>query len=338
MLHPPNHKQATRQLALLRLLSTGGFHSGTDLSRLLACSRASVWQDIQAWQARGFAIFAVKGKGYALPKTRLAQISWLDATQLSQNLAACNTPYSVHIEPTLASTNSYLLERSYTLAHPSVLATEWQTAGRGRRGNTWLSLPHDSLTFSVYWHFNRPLSALGGLSLVVGLAIQRALHALGATGVQLKWPNDLLLNQAKLGGLLIETQGDVSQACRVVIGIGINIQPPPAHSALTQATIGLAQEYPTLSRQDILTACLHHLARTLQSFEQTGFAPLQQSWNAAHAFHQKNIQLLVADTAYQTGKVLGIAADGALRLETKDGERQYHIGEISLRGSDVATD
>ncbi|MEK7738086.1 MAG: biotin--[acetyl-CoA-carboxylase] ligase, partial [Pseudomonadota bacterium] len=102
------------------------------------------------------------------------------------------------------STNSRLLSLAETgAAAGSVLATERQTGGRGRRGRSWLSASGDSLTFSLLWRF-QPNRSLSGLSLAVGVAVARALEALGVRGITLKWPNDVLLNGRKLAGVLIE--------------------------------------------------------------------------------------------------------------------------------------
>src|SRR5882672_5073771 len=124
-----------------------------------------------------------------------------------------------------ASTNSVLLAEK-GLARPVLLLADEQTAGRGRRGRRWHSAPGAGLTFSLAVALRRPLRELAALPLVAGVAVARALHSLGVARAALKWPNDLVVDGAKLGGILVETrmQGGASLA---VIGIGINFETEP---------------------------------------------------------------------------------------------------------------
>jgi len=218
----------------------------------------------------------------------------------------------------------------------SVLAVELQTAGRGRMGRTWRSGLGSTLTFSLLWRFDCGLNALSGLSLAVGVAIARALGGLGAREVRLKWPNDILTGQSKpgdgrkLGGVLIEAQGDMLGPSAVVIGIGLNCSLPD-HLAgrIDQPAAALdeiCRDMPARNR--LLAAVLRELADTLRQFEQHGFAAFGDEWERYHIHQDRPIQLRLADGTTTSGIARGVGANGELRLETAQGMRQFNSGEV----------
>ncbi len=174
--------------SLLRLMADGEFHSGEVLARQLGVSRASVNTALRGVEQYGLTLFGVRGRGYRL----IEPPQWLDAGLVR---AALKTPeiFRIEIVESAASSNTMLLRRAAQgLPSGSVLAAEWQSAGRGRMGRTWHSGLGNALTFSVLWRFESGLSALAGLSLGVGVALMRALRKLGTESVGLKWPNDVL--------------------------------------------------------------------------------------------------------------------------------------------------
>ncbi|MCX7193858.1 MAG: biotin--[acetyl-CoA-carboxylase] ligase, partial [Proteobacteria bacterium] len=207
----------SRTWQLLRLLSDGDFHSGEALGLQLGVSRATVFSALKDVADHGVVLQRIRGRGYRLAK------AWpcLDADEISRHLADFATVFHIEILQQATSSNTELLRRATQGAvSGSVLAVELQTAGRGRIGRTWHSGLGNALTFSVLWRFNCGLNALSGLSLAVGVAVIRALNRFGAAGVGLKWPNDILAPHGKLGGVLIEAQGDMYGPSAVVIGIG----------------------------------------------------------------------------------------------------------------------
>jgi len=232
------------------------------------------------------------------------------------------------------STSSELLRRADAGAPSgSVVIADRQFAGRGRRGRQWSSAVGGSLTFSVLWRSQRGLAGLGGLSLAVGVALVRALTRLGASGVRLKWPNDVLLNQscghAKLAGILIELAGGRREA-QVCIGIGLNLITPSGEFA--QPVAGLDQTLTQMpERHDLLAAILLALHEVLEEFSLTGFAGLLEEWQACHAWQGKTVRLLEDGLAERSGTCCGVAVDGALLLETASGIERILAGDVSLR-------
>jgi len=217
-----------RTWQLLKLLSDGEFHSGDALGGQLGVSRATVFAALTEVANRGIVLQRIRGRGY-----RLAQ-AWdcLNMFEINQALGVVAKLFNIEILQQASSSNTELLRRA-TQAAPSgsVLAVELQTAGRGRIGRAWHSGLGNALTFSLLWRFDCGVNALSGLSLAVGVGIIRALHKFAMTGVGLKWPNDILGNHGdtlggKLGGVLIEAQGDMYGPSSVVIGIGLNCSLP----------------------------------------------------------------------------------------------------------------
>lgn len=309
---------------LLRLLADGRFHSGQAMAGQLGCSRAHVWQQIQTVEQEfGLTIQHVRGKGYRLTRP----IDWLDPVAIGQ---AGGAGWLIEVAESLPSTSTALLARAADGApHKLALFAEAQTAGRGRRGRSWLSSLGGSLTFSLLWRFDCGISGLSGLSLAIGVAIVRALARLQVP-VALKWPNDVLLDGRKLAGILIELSGDTLGPSAVVIGIGVNLAPA---GDVGQASGGVHEAAPGLSRNALAGALLEELGQVLEGFERDGFAAWQQEWQRWHAHQGLPVCIHKPDGRVIDGIALGVDPSGALRLETAAGEVRFHVGDVSLRAA-----
>ncbi|HJW23542.1 MAG TPA: biotin--[acetyl-CoA-carboxylase] ligase [Rhodocyclaceae bacterium] len=215
----------------------------------------------------------------------------------------------------------------------TVIVADRQSAGRGRRGRTWLSSAEGSLTFSLLWRFSGPATRLAGLSLAVGVAVAEALEQLGAAHVRLKWPNDVLLETAggfaKLAGILVELASD-RRGTQAIIGIGLNLQAPGGDLPLPAA--GLADDLAALpDRHRLLAGLLLALAAVLDRFEAGGFAALQGEWQRRHAWQGRMVRVLEDGATEGEGICLGADADGILLVETSAGVRRFLSGDVSLR-------
>ena len=322
----------TRTWQLLHLLADGEFHSGEVLADRLGVSRASVFNALADVADYGVELQRIRGRGYRLarPWQRLERdeiLRWLehDAGQ-----------FDIEVVPQAASSNTLLLQRArLEAAHEgvssgSVLAVELQTAGRGRVGRTWHSTMGCTLTFSLLWRFDCGLNALSGLSLAVGVAIARALELFGAQGVLLKWPNDILTRQGKLGGVLIETQGDMLGPSTVVIGIGLNCTlPANLTRQIDQPASALDEVCRNMPpRNQLLAAVLRELACVLRQFEQSGFAAWRAEWERYHIHRDQPVELRMADGSVVSGIARGVSDNGELSLETAQGMRRFNSGEV----------
>lgn len=314
-----------RLLGLLRALSPEQFVSGTDLAARLGLSRASIHLILQSAESLGVAIERIPGRGYRLREA----ICWLDAAAVQ---ARTGSEWDVEIVPVIDSTNAEMLRRPL-LPRPLCLAAEQQTAGRGRRGRHWSSAVGGSLLFSVAWPFAVDVSRLSGLSLVVGLALAEALDACGVPRVQLKWPNDVMVDFRKLAGVLIEVQAEVNSHCRAVIGIGLNVRLPAAmRTDIDQAVVDVAQLLPGLpDRNQLLAAILQALGRHLPRFALDGFAGCRTEWERRHAYQGQQVNLTGPDGRIVEGRVSGLGDGGQLLLDSAGSTLAIHVGELSLR-------
>ncbi len=216
----------------------------------------------------------------------------------------------------------------------AVLVTDEQTAGRGRRGRRWYASPGSALMFSLRWEFAGPVARLRGLSLAAGVGIANALRALGASGVALKWPNDLLAGSAKLGGVLIETRASVGRVA-AVIGVGINCRAQPGLDARLGRGVAALEELitPLPSRNLIAAQLVAELARTLRAFDAGGLASFRGAWEAMHAQQGERMRVRTAGGRIVAGVAEGIAADGALLLRNRRGLHAIASGTVMRAGT-----
>jgi BirA family transcriptional regulator, biotin operon repressor / biotin---[acetyl-CoA-carboxylase] ligase len=242
-----------------------------------------------------------------------------DLSALAQALGADARRFDAELLPVCASTNAVLLARAEAGAPSgSVVIAEFQTA--------WLSAPGDSLTFSLLWRF-APGTLPLGLSLAVGLAVANALTKLGAGRTALKWPNDVLKDDKKLAGILIELVPGQTHAA--VIGIGLNLRLPAALPAEVRDTAA-ALDLP-VDINGLLATLLVELRTVLETFATTGFAGLRAEWTARHAHQDVPVRLLSDFAPPRDGICRGVDVDGALLLETAGHIDRILSGEISLR-------
>jgi BirA family biotin operon repressor/biotin-[acetyl-CoA-carboxylase] ligase len=244
------------------------------------------------------------------------------------------------------STNDDLLARwrAGELIDPVARIAHKQTAGKGRAGRAWLANPEDSLCFSLAYPFKRTPAELSGLSLLVGLAVIAGITDacdlseadLQAAGLRLKWPNDLLVNDGKLGGILIEGgQAKVGDPTWMIIGIGINLRNAEVIEAnldgglkvgaLTQLTKSVPDvEYLWLK---LIASLEHHLAE----FDLHGFKSSQAHWMQWDAYRDQSVCIAGAGTDPIYGIANGIDQTGALLLQQDNKTIVIHAGDVSLR-------
>ncbi|GHU30609.1 bifunctional ligase/repressor BirA [Betaproteobacteria bacterium] len=263
----------------------------------------------------------------------------IDPSRLHALLEEASARFNVVAVAECASTNTLLQQRAAEGA-PSgtVLVTDRQTAGRGSRGRTWVASPEASLTFSVLWDFSGGLARLSGLSLAAGVAVVRALARCGVRsgedGVMLKWPNDILYGDAKLGGILVELSAD-NTAAHAVVGIGLNLLLPQSIGEADKAMLPAAAleqiVAPLPGRHVLLAGLLVELARVFDCFAVDGFSGLREAWHACHAWQERPVRLLRDGRVVTEGVCAGADADGALLVRTAGGLERCLSGDVSLR-------
>lgn len=241
----------------------------------------------------------------------------------------------IEIFEVIDSTNTQLLAKAQeTNPATRLYLAEFQSGGRGRRGRTWLSPYARNLSMSLGQRTEKQLNQLGGLSLVIGLALIDALHALGVSNAGLKWPNDVLVNGEKISGVLVELAA-LEQGAYVVIGMGVNVQLTDAERALIgQPVTDLRSCGVQQNRTELVITFIQHVLQSLEQFERQGFEPFIERFNQQHVFHGKDCRILQGDSTFE-GKVTGVGSEGELILATSAGERRFHGGEVSLRAASV---
>src|SRR5262245_23382503 len=235
----------------------------------------------------------------------------------------------VRVVERCSSTNSLLL--SEKSPESVLLAAEEQTAGRGQRARRWHSAAFADLTFSLSRRVQRPVRELASLSLVAGVAAASALRALGVTAVAVKWPNDLVVADAKLGGILVETRNEVGTA-RAVVGVGINCFSRPGLERRLRRPVAALDQFIHPSRNAVIGAIARSLVAALERFETEGFAAARSQWEAMDAHAGQRLRVRLADGRSISGIGAGLAADGALRLLTRRGEQAVRSGRIVATG------
>ncbi|HEY3076043.1 MAG TPA: biotin--[acetyl-CoA-carboxylase] ligase [Burkholderiales bacterium] len=218
------------------------------------------------------------------------------------------------------STNAVLLAEG----RPDVLlAAEEQTAGRGRRGRRWYSARGAGVTFSLSALIRRPARELAGLSLVAGVGTARALRALGVARAGLKWPNDLVVDGAKLGGILVETRGSLA-----VLGVGINCRRDAALEARLRRPIAALDQFVAVERNRLIERLAQSLLEALAMFQAHGLEPLRGEWQRMDAHAGKRLRVRLADGRVLTGLARGLDSDGGLQLQTRSGLRAVRSGRV----------
>ena len=260
-----------------------------------------------------------------------ATLGWLRDLEIRAHIDSANT--------------SLLAQATHAPIAGRVLAAEVQTAGRGRRGRNWLSPFGRNLAVSIGVAIARPVAEIGALSLVVGVAVRRALVEHGLSGVALKWPNDILLDGRKLAGILIELVRAAAPV-EVVIGIGVNVGcAARVAERIDQSIADVAEQIDGPTRNALLARILDHVVGACCGFDASGFERFRDEWNDAHFCRGTQVVVTPADVgnpeaggnpaASVAGKVLDVGPDGALRIETADGVRAFTGGEVTMR---TATD
>jgi BirA family biotin operon repressor/biotin-[acetyl-CoA-carboxylase] ligase len=327
-------------LPLLQLLSDGKFHSGDELGKSLGVSRAAVWKSSKKITELGLDLHSVKGKGYRLNNA----LQLLNNEALLAGLADFQKEKIVELEllSSVDSTNSHAMRRiqndNLDLAKGKVLVclAEQQASGKGRRGREWVSPFGRNMYLSLVREFDSGAVGLEGLSLVVGLALVRALESVGIAGLGLKWPNDVLWQGRKLAGILLEMSGDVTGACQVVIGVGLNIHMDVEERLdIGQPWVDLKSIESSLpERNSLIARVIEELLVALDQFEENGFADFMQEWEKVDVLKGFQVELrrsLLSEVPEDAGVAKGVDAKGALLIQTDSGLQSFHGGEVSVR-------
>lgn len=307
--------------AILTELSEGSFRSAAQLASALNVSRSAIVEALE--DSASLPVFRVRGRGYRIAFPFVP----LSAEAIRLALLPSILAEHVNVIDEVESTNTELLTQAARGApHGTSIFAEHQSGGRGRRGRSWQARWGEGLLFSLLWRSERGAAALAGLSLAVGVALARGLAEFADIKAELKWPNDLLLDGAKLGGVLVELTGEINGACAAVIGVGINLRKPRELPAADLADLGLRR----IDRNHLAGLLLRHLEEALETFDRRGFAAFRDEWIARHAYNN-DILMVTTPNEQVHGRFAGLADDGGLLLDRGSRIERFAVGEVSLR-------
>lgn len=326
--------------SLYLALSDRACHSGEALAQHLHVTRSAVWKAMEVLRELGLDIDARTHHGYQLAGSPEA----LSEERLRQEISTEDAPLLPSVDLRVAwlldSTNTTLLEEPpLTPGRLSVLFVENQRGGRGRRGRQWRSRLGDSLCFSLAMRFETVPVDLPALPLVIGLSVRQVLRAQGVP-VQLKWPNDLVIDRggsglAKLGGILVELRAEAGGPALVVMGVGINLRLDDTQREEIAREGGNATDLcseggSVIERNALAAGLVKELRIALARFAREGFGPWRDRWRAADVLAGRSVAIERAGS-FLEGMAEGIDAQGALRLRVGERLETLHGGEVSVR-------
>jgi len=310
---------------IVHILSDGRYHDGTSIGESVQMTRSAVWKTIKKLVNYGVKIDSVKGKGYILPEPLVL----LDINNIKKNIA---NNMDIVLFETIDSTNHYL--KSFkNIKTPKVCIAEKQTHGKGRFNREWYSPFGKNLYFSCLYPFQKDVSELAGLSLLTSLAIVKTLQHFGIQDLlSVKWSNDVVHDNKKISGNLIEVQAETHAACQAIIGVGINVNMLHDDSqAISQQWTSLGKILgQSVDRNVLCSVLINYLLAYLQRFDTGGFAPFVKEWNELDCLMNKTISLNNVNNQF-VGRMLGINNQGYLLLELPNGDvRTFSSGETTI--------
>lgn len=329
-----NADHETLAARVFTLLADGEFRSGEALAASLDVSRSAVWKAVETLRELGLGVHAVPNRGYRLARA----CEPLDAARIRTALPRETNARLKRLDVawSLESTNAELAARTAPAPGTGeVLLAEYQTAGRGRRGRSWFAPPGGAICLSIGWSFEFMPRDVGALSLAIGVCVLRALERQGVQGISLKWPNDVLSGDRKLGGILIELRAEASGPAYVVVGIGLNVALGRGLIERIEAegnvptdlrTIGAGHVSRNALTADLIDACTAGLTQ----FERHGLRPFVEEWRRADALRGRAITAHAGDSTIR-GIARGIGLAGELMVETPRGVEKIVAGEVSVR-------
>lgn len=321
-----------RTVDILRILSAAdGFVSGGNMCKYLGVSRAAVWKHVQQLRDLGYRIDSAPNRGYRLcgvPDTPTA--AGIEAAR-----AGCRLGSRVVPRESTESTNRLATDLAETgAADGTLVLSERQTGGRGRLARSWHSAPGQSLTFSLILRPDIAPLRVPQLSLVTAIAIARAIESAPGIEVQVKWPNDLYVGGRKVAGILCDLRAEMDRLHFLVLGIGINVSVPrdsfPAECTETAASLRDFTEQ-EINRGQLILRILDELESAFEVWLTGGLAPFREAWRERSLFRGRQVMVDTGHGSPLRGIVRDLRTDGALVLETEDGEhRPLYSGDVSL--------
>ena len=331
-LFEPKYSMSKTSLHVLNMLANGDSLSGESIGKSLGISRMAISKAIKGLTQQGLRISSVPGKGYQLE----SPVQLLDREEICSALRQTGTVgCEIEVLQQLDSTSDHLLEQSRVKnIHRQVCLAESQSCGRGRRQREWYASPYRNVVLSMGWHFDDGMSVLSGLGIAAGITVARVLHEAGYDdAIGLKWPNDIICNDSKLGGLLIDVRGEHDGPCLAVLGLGLNLSlSDKDQQNIDQACISLEKIHDgPINRNALVADLISALAELFETYSMSGFENLLPLWERYDRLYGRQVNVIRGDTSF-SGVAMGIDESGALLLdEGNEPYTRFLSGDVSLR-------
>ncbi len=308
----------------MSLLGCGDWVSGEEMASRKGISRAAVWKQIKNLKAKGYEIEASTKKGYRL--ARMPDL--LDADLIQYGLKTKWLGKDLRCHREVSSTNEVARSMARDCQSGTVILAEVQTQGRGRLCRPWAS-PPGGIWMSLVLKPQMPLAQVFRLNMVVSVAVSRSIQALYGLNADIKWPNDLLINERKICGILMEVSAEVDRLEYVVVGLGINanvdVSGFPAEWNSTSLSQELGRE---VSRVELIQMILQEME---EAYEKMGSQEIYEEWRRRSTTLGRQVRITSLEGDL-TGEAVDLGQDGALLLKAKDGLKRMLAGDcVHLR-------
>ncbi len=315
-----------RQTILEILSSEDTYVSGQELSRKLGVSRTAIWKHINILREKGYGIDSISNKGYRLESTPEEFIP----EEILRNLKTELLGKEIVFYEKVDSTNSRAKEEAFKYPEGTVFLAERQENGRGRLGRNWSSKPGKGIWASILLKPSLKPEAAGQFPLLVSAAVTMALES--EIDVKIKWPNDLLIGDKKVCGILTEMGAEIDQINYLIIGTGLNVKhrsgdfPEEIHSIATSLEMASGKSF---SRVRVLCDILYSIEKYYFLFLEKGFEPIRKIWKEYSCTLGNDVRISNFNSPDLYGKAVDLDTDGSLLIKLPGGEMKKIVsGEI----------
>lgn len=316
---------------LLELLkSTDGYISGEEIGEKLNVSRSAVWKEIKALREDGYIIDAVTNRGYMLK----ASADVLNRVEIKNDISGALIGTNVVCFDEVDSTNEVCKKMaSDGLAEGSVIVAECQNGGKGRLGRKWVSQKGDGVWMSILLKPDVSPAGISSITLAAGLAVCLTLRNDFGIHAEIKWPNDILLNNKKICGILTEMSGQIAKVDYVVVGIGINVNNAAFPEAIKNTATSIYIETgKKLKRSEIAKNVLKNFDSVYKRFRNGGFMCIKHDYEDMCLNIGKKVRVIKPSGSFEA-TAMGVNDNGELVIMKENGETTtVFSGEVSIRG------
>ncbi|MFT4413067.1 biotin--[acetyl-CoA-carboxylase] ligase [Fredinandcohnia humi] len=324
--------QSEIRKTLLEVFSNakGEFISGQKLSEQLGCSRTAVWKHIEDLRNEGYELEAVRKLGYRI----LSKPDKISCNEIQLGLETDTLGRNVYFEETVTSTQKIAHRLAYEGAvEGTVVVAEEQTSGRGRLDRSWYSPKHTGIWMSIILRPSIPPSRAPQLTLLTAVAVVQAIQEVTGLEPDIKWPNDILLQQKKVVGILTELQAETERINSVIIGIGINVNQERIHFPEELSSIATSlrlEKGEPVDRAKLIQCILLKIEKLYKEYMQHGFKIVKLLWESYSTSIGKHIVARTLTGSIE-GKAIGITDEGVLLIEDLTGKiHQIYSADIEI--------